>query len=237
MEGAYAGFHPAYHCGHGAVLPGQIPVGRQCACSVSGFPDTVQPPADDLLLPARDVRDVRSIFRRCYPPQTAEELRQGHRRRCGCHRHCHHSQPLKSIPHLRVQQGDHARQKRTGHDREFREERALGRLHNPVVVRYRRDMDSACPKRQGRSICAVVKQRNSHEKRAVLSVLQLLRDVLGRPARHGRSGIRGGFRAVPVRFGVVCGERPDEMGSFDCYGNLSTPFVGSQLHGTYTVLH
>ena len=156
--------------------------------------------------------------------------------RCG-------SQSFQPLPHLYVQQRDHARQERTGRNRRCRQadqQRAGPRLHHQLELRHRRNMDTARPQFQRRLLLRPPQpKRNRHgeSQPGVQQPVQLVPAVLRRPALDSRTCLCRLIRVVPFRSGLLHRERPSEMGIAGSNFLLDCSGMGQELHATDGFLH
>ncbi len=158
-------------------------------------------------------------------------------RRCP-HRHC--PQPLQPLPYLAVWTGDHARQERTGEEelRQPDQFRSGPRLHHPVELRHRRDVDTPCSQCQGRCQRSPRTEREGDgEGRPQLRAdLPATGAVLGQPARHERPRVCGCLRDDALRPGPLHREGSDEMGVARRHHPEHPALMGKELHALHQFL-
>ena len=150
--------------------------------------------------------------------QDAARVLQGKRRTARRRPYRRGRQPLQPLPHLHVQQGNHARQERARADRQCRkanQQRTGPRLHHQLELRHRRNLDTPRPQLQRRLFRRPPQpERNRHGKGQsdVRQPLQLVPAVLRQPALDGRPRLCGRIRPVPLRAGLLHRQRPPEVG-------------------------
>ena len=149
-------------------------------------------------------------------------------------------QPEQPVPHLAIRPGKYARQERTGQEEccQPDQQRSGPRLHHAMELRHRRDMDTAHPQCQRRSLCVAGCQRDSNGKSqsGVHTGLPTARTILGRPARHQRPSICRRVCHDAFHPRTVHRERADEVGIAGSHHPLHIAVVGAQLHAVHRLL-
>ena len=222
-------------------LPRQIPVGTHSYGYIRGVRGERQPRTDDVLLPVRYPVHGDSLPRRRRKAEAPRPLRQGHGRMRRRRADRHLPQPEQPLPYVGIQQGVDARQERARKEahRQPDGERARPRLHTPMELRHRRDVDPARAQHEGRSQRAARRKRDGHEARRqpVSADLPADRPVLGRAAGHARARLRRRIRADAVRARPVHSERAYEVGALGGHGAVGIAVVGQELHALHQLLH
>ena len=209
--------------------------------TVHCFRDLGQPRADDLLLYVHHRAHGGCVSCRCHPQEAAAALPESYG--CGSSSSLDRSgyQCFQSVSHMAVLAGIDARKERTGEEELGKpdRQRPRTRLHNPVELRHRRDVDTAYPQHKGRSIGAHEPKQHSAEERRPDVWLHLSADrtVLGRATGHERPRICRCLRHAAVRSGTVHRQRTDEVGAPCSDHSVDYALVGTQLHAPYRLLH